>query len=168
MSLLIVSNRLPVNIHRKKGTYEYSSSPGGLASGMRSYVEKIKNQNDSEMEISWVGWPGASVKQADQESVKKEMAKNFGTQCIFLSEELIEKFYHGFCNKTLWPLFHYFPLYAEYENEFWQGYQIVNEQFCNKVLEIYKPGDTIWVHDYHLMLLPGMIRCKIPDQFKWI
>ncbi|MBA2422107.1 MAG: trehalose-6-phosphate synthase, partial [Chitinophagales bacterium] len=110
-----------------------------------------------------MGWPGASVKQADQERVKKEMAKNFGTQCIFLSEELIEKFYHGFCNKTLWPLFHYFPLYAEYENEFWQGYQIVNEQFCNKVLEIYKPGDTIWVHDYHLMLLPGMIRCKIPD-----
>ncbi len=50
-------------------------APGGLASGMRSYVEKIKNQNDSEMEICWVGWPGASVKQADQERVKKEIAK---------------------------------------------------------------------------------------------
>ncbi|MBP1624959.1 MAG: UDP-forming alpha,alpha-trehalose-phosphate synthase, partial [Acidobacteria bacterium] len=73
------------------------------------------------------------------------------------------QFYWGFCNKTIWPLFHYFPSYTSYEEEFWQTYQRVNQKFCDALLEFLKPQDVVWVQDYHLMLLPRMLREKAPQ-----
>ncbi|MEP7170266.1 MAG: trehalose-6-phosphate synthase, partial [Bacteroidota bacterium] len=160
MRLIIVSNRAPVNIVKENGTYHYQESSGGLASGLRAYVEKLKRDKKSDVEIIWIGWPGATVE--NETKVKKEVLKKFGTYCVFLSEEVMEKFYEGFCNKTIWPLFHYFPAYAVYEKEFWEQYVSVNKIFCNALLEIAKPGDVIWIHDYHLMLLPAMVREKMP------
>ncbi|MCG6194527.1 bifunctional alpha,alpha-trehalose-phosphate synthase (UDP-forming)/trehalose-phosphatase [Leptospira sp. FAT2] len=61
------------------------------------------------------------------------------------------------------PLFHYFPSYAIYEEEHWKTYKDVNEKFSNAIGEIYRPGDTIWIHDYHLFLLPASIKKKFPD-----
>ena len=74
----------------------------------------------------------------------------------------MENFYHGFCNKTIWPLFHYFTTYAEYEKEYWLTYKRVNQIFFDALLKILREDDTIWIHDYHLMLLPQMIREKFP------
>ncbi len=160
MRLIIVSNRAPVNIIKENGTYRYEESSGGLASGLRAYVERLK-KNKPDLKIIWIGWPGASVE--NEGKVKKEIAKKFGTHCVFLSEEVMEKFYEGFCNKTIWPLFHYFPAYAVYEKEYWEQYVAVNKIFCNAVLEVAKPGDVIWIHDYHLMLLPALVREKMPS-----
>lgn len=70
----------------------------------------------------------------------------------------MEKFYHGFCNRTIWPLFHYFPTYAAFDDEEWRQYRHVNEVFCEAVLNSVQDGDVIWIHDYHLMLLPGLLR----------
>src|SRR6185503_6161203 len=69
----------------------------------------------------------------------------------------------GFCNKTIWPLFHYFTSYTVFRQEYWRDYKKVNEHFCQSLLEVVKPGDTLWIHDYHLMLLPKMLREKNPD-----
>ena len=71
-------------------------------------------------------------------------------------------YYHGFCNRTIWPLFHYFPLYTTYSEEYWQAYERVNTAFANIVAGIAKPNDIIWVHDYHLMLLPKLLRERLP------
>lgn len=75
----------------------------------------------------------------------------------------MEKFYYGSCNKTIWPLFHYFPSYAIYDEEYWSYYKQVNETFCDTVMEIIKTDDVVWVHDYHLMLLPKLLRKKVSN-----
>ncbi|MFO8001396.1 MAG: bifunctional alpha,alpha-trehalose-phosphate synthase (UDP-forming)/trehalose-phosphatase, partial [Marinilabilia sp.] len=69
----------------------------------------------------------------------------------------------GFCNRTIWPLFHYFTQYVDYTPEFWDSYVEVNQKFADKALEVAEEGDFVWVHDYQLMLVPGMIKAKRPD-----
>src|ERR1051325_4382100 len=161
MKLIIVSNRAPVSIVKEEGgNIRYEKSVGGLATGLSTYIERMKNSN-SEKEIIWVGWVGNESD--NKEKVSEEVLKKFDTKSVFLPEEVMEKFYEGFCNKTIWPLFHYFPGITVYKRDFWENYISVNEIFLNSVIEIYKPGDIIWVHDYHLMLLPQMLREKIPN-----
>jgi trehalose 6-phosphate synthase/phosphatase len=82
---------------------------------------------------------------------------------VFLSKPDIDNYYYGFCNKTVWPLFHHFPLYTSYERSFWEAYKRVNEIFCEAVVEVAEPGDVIWVHDFQLMLLPGLLRERLPE-----
>jgi trehalose 6-phosphate synthase/phosphatase len=161
MRLLIVSNRAPVSIVTDGEQVRYVESSGGLASGLRAYVERLKKEKP-DTEILWIGWPGEySGNNTDQ--IREEILNRFGTYSVFLSSELMEKFYEGFCNSTIWPLFHYFPVYTEYKNDFWQNYIDVNQIFCDEVLKLYREGDIIWIHDYHLMLLPSMLRDKLPE-----
>ncbi|HUA39061.1 MAG TPA: trehalose-6-phosphate synthase [Candidatus Sulfopaludibacter sp.] len=75
----------------------------------------------------------------------------------------MERFYHGFCNKTIWPLFHYFQSLTHYVEENWQEYRNVNRIFGEAVVNALKPDDMVWVHDYHFMLLPKLIREKFPE-----
>jgi trehalose 6-phosphate synthase/phosphatase len=159
MRLVIISNRAPINIVKTDNGYSYQESSGGLASGLRAYIERMKSK-ETGMEIVWIGWPGTTVD--DEETVRREILEKHGVQSVFMSAEVMEKFYEGFCNKTIWPLFHYFPAFTFYENEFWQQYIYVNELFRDEVMKVYQPGDVVWVHDYHLMLLPAMIREKAP------
>ena len=72
-------------------------------------------------------------------------------------------FYSGFCNRTIWPLFHYFANHAIYDKEQWESYSRVNKLFCQEILKITKPDDIIWIHDYHLFLLPKMLKEKLPQ-----
>lgn len=163
MKLILVSNRLPVNIVKENGEFRYTESAGGLATGMRAYVERMAGQKINAMQITWLGWAGAAIDESDQKKVRNEMVSRFQAHPVFLAEELMDKFYLGFCNKTIWPLFHYFPSFAEYEGEFWEVYQTVNQLFCEALTDIYQPGDLVWIHDYHLMLLPAMFRKKFAD-----
>ena len=82
---------------------------------------------------------------------------------VFQSQNDIEKYYHGYSNSTLWPLFHYFTQNAVYDRSFWRTYKKVNKLFFDEVIKLYDPGDTIWIHDYHLMLLPQMLREELPE-----
>jgi len=158
MKLIIISNRAPVSVYKENGNLMYVESSGGLASGLRSYIENIEKTSGRKADTLWVGWPGATVNPDETARVKKEMRERFGTQSVFIPEKTMENFYEGFCNKTLWPLFHYFPSLAVYDSEYWKQYVSVNESFCNAVMEVAEPGDIFWIHDYHLMLLPSMIR----------
>jgi trehalose 6-phosphate synthase/phosphatase len=159
--LLFVSNRLPATILQEDNNLKIQESVGGLASGLRAYIESVKGS--SEIDYLWVGWPGATVDGRAREEVKFRLNKEFQAHPIFLSEKTMDKFYHGFCNRTIWPLFHYFPFLTVYDDDFWTHYKKVNEIFCEALLQIIKPEDLIWIHDYHLMLLPRLIRQKLPD-----
>jgi trehalose 6-phosphate synthase/phosphatase len=161
--MLIVSNRLPFTIAEEGGALTLKESGGGLVSGLSSYLDSLKTSS-SKSKYVWVGWPGTTVEGDEaKEQLKAIATADFSAYPVFLSEEDMENFYLGFCNKTIWPLFHYFPSYARYNNEYWQQYRKVNEIFCEALMEIMRPGDIVWVHDYHLMLLPRMIRDKMPD-----
>ncbi|HEX8356034.1 MAG TPA: bifunctional alpha,alpha-trehalose-phosphate synthase (UDP-forming)/trehalose-phosphatase, partial [Segetibacter sp.] len=82
---------------------------------------------------------------------------------VFLTETEIKEFYEGFSNETLWPTFHYFSQYAVYEQTYWEAYVKVNEKFCAQIIKNAQPTDTIWIHDYQLLLLPSLVREHLPD-----
>jgi len=135
----------------------FRPSPGGLAVGLSSLPESC--------ERLWIGWPGITsekLSSEDKEQIKEKLATE-NCHTIFLSRRQIERHYQGFCNKTIWPLFHYFPMRTVYEKRFWDTYEEVNQAFCDEVVEIAKPDDCIWVHDYQLMLLPQLLRERLPD-----
>ncbi len=156
--LLIVSNRLPISVVKKRGgKLGFQGSAGGLATGLGSFYKSYQSL--------WIGWPGVTLEKITEEKKEEIGEKLTAESCspIFLSQEEFENYYYGFCNKTIWPLFHYFPLYTIYDENFWEAYKRVNEAFCDVVVEVAEPGDIIWVHDYHLMLLPKLIREKLQD-----
>jgi trehalose 6-phosphate synthase/phosphatase len=156
--LLIVSNRLPVSIERRRGQLHFQPSVGGLATGLGSFYKSYNS--------IWIGWPGISVTKKDgdeSEALEKQLLSEFHCQPVFLSQGDMENYYHGFCNKTLWPLFHYFTQYVVYDESLYKSYERVNRLFCDAVMGIAKEDDIIWVHDYHLMLLPRLIRDRMPN-----
>ncbi len=156
--LLIVSNRLPVTVKKKEDEFEFSESIGGLATGLSSFYESRNSK--------WIGWsgiPSEELTRDEENTIKKKLTEEFSNYPVFLSENDVNKYYYGFCNKTIWPLFHSFTQYVEYDSELWNAYKRVNEIFCNEVTYIAEPEDTLWIHDYHLMLLPNLVREKIPD-----
>lgn len=156
--IITVSNRLPVSAKKTKNGIAFKRSIGGVATGMASLKNSYKN--------TWIGWPGVMAEDGDDPIVKEvtsKLKRKHGCVPVFIGEEEFERFYEGFCNNTIWPLFHYFVQYTEYRKKNWEAYKKVNEMFLEKVLEKAKNGDTIWVHDYHLMLLPEMLRNKLPD-----
>ncbi|MEA3223752.1 MAG: trehalose-6-phosphate synthase, partial [Thermodesulfobacteriota bacterium] len=155
--LLIVSNRLPVTIEKKGGGLNFRHSAGGLATGLGAFYR--------EYDSLWIGWPGIvreRIKEKEK-SIKAKLISDFGCYPVFLSQRDIERFYHGFSNKTLWPISHYFTQYTNYNNDFWEAYKQVNELFSKAVIEVAKKDDIIWIHDYQLMLVPKLIRERLPE-----
>jgi trehalose 6-phosphate synthase/phosphatase len=155
--IIIVSNRLPVTVKKEKDKLSYEQSVGGLATGMSSFHKDYK--------CLWVGWPGLAREQisGDEKEELIEKLDQSGNYPVFLSQSHIENYYNGYCNKTIWPLFHCFNQFTEYQNNLWEAYRHVNQIFCQTILDIVEPNDTIWVHDYHLMLLPNLLRKRRPD-----
>ncbi|TFG74961.1 MAG: bifunctional alpha,alpha-trehalose-phosphate synthase (UDP-forming)/trehalose-phosphatase, partial [Chrysiogenales bacterium] len=160
--LLIVSNRMPVTIFKESGNYNFQQSAGGLATGLKSFLKHQEKLPGFKLDYLWVGWPGISVNEKKETDVLKKRLLKLKYWPVFLSETEMENFYHGFCNRTIWPLFHYFTSYVEYEKDFWHHFKKVNRIFSEALLEIIREDDTIWIHDYHLMLLPQLIREKFP------
>lgn len=152
---IIVSNRLPVTVLKKNQSIEYKTSEGGLATGLGSVYRHGSNR--------WIGWPGIFLEEeSDQLQVAADLQADH-MHPIFLTKTEIKEYYEGFSNETLWPTFHYFLQYAVYDQKMWETYRRVNQKFCNEVMKIAKPGDTIWIHDYQLLLLPQMLRENLPD-----
>jgi trehalose 6-phosphate synthase/phosphatase len=152
-----VSNRLPVSISQNEGKLAFNRSVGGLATGLASL--------ETPVETHWIGWPGLPEEQLSPEQHREIDATLARESCspVHLGEAQIEDYYLGFSNGTIWPLFHYFPLYCDFEARTWQAYVEVNQCFLEKIKETYQPGDTVWIHDYQLMLLPLMIRQALPE-----
>ncbi|MEW5950328.1 MAG: bifunctional alpha,alpha-trehalose-phosphate synthase (UDP-forming)/trehalose-phosphatase [Elusimicrobia bacterium] len=165
MRLLIVSNRLPFTLSLKDGDFTFTPSSGGLVSGISSYLDYLKNSSINSLEYIWIGWPGLFISEnmRDRFNVK---SKDHNIVSVFIKDEDMEYFYQGFCNKTIWPLFHYFQAYTRYEEKHYETYKTINRIFADKICEIAQDGDIIWIHDYHLMLVPQMVREVLGNRVK--
>ncbi|MBN1781090.1 bifunctional alpha,alpha-trehalose-phosphate synthase (UDP-forming)/trehalose-phosphatase [bacterium] len=155
--LILVSNRLPVTVEKRKGEIHFKQSVGGLATGLSSFYQTYNS-----LWFGWCGLPSNHVKGNERRTIEKRLREHHASHTLFISRNDQRLFYSGFCNKTIWPLFHYFTEYAEFQQNLWQSYVRVNRLFCHQLLDIIGPEDIVWIHDYHLMLLPHMLREKLP------
>lgn len=154
---IILSNRLPLQISVENGELEITPSIGGLATGLKSFH---KDGNSI-----WIGWSGLTEEEIPENLKEAVIKKAREEACIavnFTADE-IEGFYYGFSNRGIWPLFHYFMEFAEWDTNHWETYQNVNRKYALAILEHYQEGDVIWVHDYQLLLVPNMIREQQPN-----
>ena len=152
--LIVVSNRLPVSIDVSGSKWHIQKSSGGLVSALAG-VERGRD-------FHWVGWPGSQLPAGLEQDVLASLAAD-GMIAISLTEEEEEKFYQGMCNEVLWPLFHYFSDKVTFCQEAWENYIEVNRRFAEAVLDVVEPDSRVWVHDYHLMLVPELLRRARPD-----
>ncbi len=154
--LIIVSNRLPVSLERKAKGYGYRPSAGGLATSLNALREQ--------RELLWLGWPGIQgIPEEAQPEIEADLIEQLGLIPVFLPSPQFERFYNGFSNGTVWPLFHYFAQHSHYKPREWRAYRRINRIYRDRILQLLEPEDTLWIHDYHLMLLPGMIRAARPE-----
>ncbi|EGC42459.1 alpha,alpha-trehalose-phosphate synthase [Histoplasma capsulatum var. duboisii H88] len=152
--LLLVSNRLPITIKRSDdGKYEFSMSSGGLVSGLSGLSKSTTFQ--------WYGWPGLEVPEDEIHLVKKRLSDEYDAVPVLIDDELADRHYNGFSNSILWPLFHYHPGEITFDESAWYAYRDANRLFAKAIANDVKDGDLVWVHDYHLMLLPAMLREEI-------
>ena len=133
------------------GSIDVQRSSGGLVSALGAL----------QREAVWVGWPGAVVPEGLESRVRRRLARD-DLDPVFLSAEEEEDFYGKICNDTLWPLFHYFQGRVRITPEAWARYVEVNERFADAILEHCGPDTHVWVHDFHLMLVPAILRRRAP------
>lgn len=154
--LYIVSNRLPVRaVTNGTDGFSFVRSEGGLATGLNSLKTNYEKH--------WIGWPGMCFpRKKDQGEVRLRLEAD-NLHPVFLSQSQYKSYYEGYCNSTLWPLCHYFYGSARYQKTYWESYQKVNQAFAEETARIAEKGSLVWVQDYQLMLVPGILRAKRPD-----
>jgi trehalose 6-phosphate synthase/phosphatase len=158
--LVIVSNRLPFSVAIEHDRVDFKASAGGLVTGLASFRESLNDGSALPPQHLWVGWPGNSVEGPQRDEIVGQALSRFQSYPVFLSEEQMEQFYQGFCNATIWPLFHYFTSYTLYQPPCWEKYKEINQLFADALDLVLKPDDVVWVHDYHLMLLPRLLKSR--------
>jgi trehalose 6-phosphate synthase len=152
--LVIVANRLPVDrVENPDGSAGWRPSPGGLVSAL----EPVMRANDG----TWIGWPGGT--DPDRGPVEPFEADGLDLVPMSMTVAEVEGFYEGFSNATLWPLYHDVVAKPEFHREWWDIYESVNRRFAEKAAEVAAKDATVWVHDYQLQLVPGMLRELRPD-----
>ena len=157
--MVVVANRLPVDRSvDRDGNVTWSPSPGGLVTALRPVLESSQG--------SWVGWPGATADSPDEEIVAADLPEMDGgitLSPVNISTEEFQTYYEGFSNDTLWPLYHDLIVHPEFHRSWWRAYRTVNERFARAAADAAAPGATVWVQDYQLHLVPGMLREMRPD-----
>jgi|SRR5450631_1162302 len=150
--LINVSNRLPVEIKNRSGHPRLSRSSGGLATALDSVW---RGQHGV-----WIGWAGAGGDSADADALLQRAAhgRSYTFKPVAISREEVSKYYTGFANEIIWPLFHDMPSRCDFDPECWEVYQRVNRRFAQAAAEIATAKDVIWAHDYHLMLMGRYLR----------
>ena len=150
---MVVSNRLPITIGRERGAAVVRASSGGLVSALEPVLERHGG--------TWVGWLGVAQDAAREVPVTD---RPYPIVCVPISRVELRRFYHGFANATLWPLFHGFPTRAHFDRTAWEAYERVNRRFADAAVDVAAPAELVWVHDYHLMLVPLFARERLPDK----
>ena len=159
--LIIVSNRLPLSIQNGADGITIQQSSGGLVSAIKGYLDSLNSEDSPYTSVIWAGVPDCS--RSDWERAKSQFeTSDIKYLPVFLEKVIKDAFYNRFSNSTLWPLFHYFPTYAEYSEDDYLAYQLANEKFSDALFHVINPEDTLWIHDYHLFLLPAILRNAHP------
>jgi trehalose 6-phosphate synthase/phosphatase len=155
--LIVVSNRLPFTLRRAGDSWRTERSSGGLASALDPVLKRTGGL--------WVGWPGEAPASRDERREEQIRAwrQKHGYVAVDMPAEVARNFYESYANQTLWPLFHNFPTNVVFDPAGWSAYVEANRLFRDAVLQNVAPGDSVWVHDYHLMLLPGLLREAMPQ-----
>jgi trehalose 6-phosphate synthase/phosphatase len=155
--LLVVANRLPVSAYKdRESKWRLQVSAGGLVSALMGV---------GNFETRWIGWPGVYIEEGEERDELTAALEGEGYAPVYLDQKTCDLHYNGFCNSVLWQLFHYVPLNIDSKLsetrtlQFqWAAHQLANRKFAEVVLKHYQPGDIVWVQDYHLMLLPAVLK----------
>eukprot|EP00727_Mastigamoeba_balamuthi_P013836 m51a1_g9075 putative transcriptional antiterminator (1075) ;mRNA; r:146057-153300 len=137
---------------RRGDALVFERGSGGLVSGLSA----LKGRS-----IVWVGWPGP-VADADVPETAAALPA-MGFHPVFLPLDLSDKFYEGYCNGAVWPMFHSMPGHSKTQDDEWVAFKVATKLFADEVVKVYQKGDTIWIQDYHLLLLPTELRKRLGD-----
>jgi trehalose 6-phosphate synthase len=149
--LVAVSNRLPVVIEQEEGRWQIGPGAGGLVTALAPVMRARGGV--------WIGWPGCGEEAPLEELVAAfERDQAFQLGPVPLTKEEVAKYYEGFANETLWPLFHDLLGHCQFSLENWQAYEQVNHRFAEQAAARLAPGDVLWVHDYQLLLVGRELR----------
>lgn len=146
--IVIAANRLPVM--RTDDDGDWTPSPGGL---VRALYPMLRDTGGI-----WVGWTGNPDDDAEPFTVE-----GVDLRPVPISAEEMNLYYEGFSNDALWPLYHDALRESTYDSDQWDAYQVVNERFATALADIAPEGSIVWVHDYQLQLVPGLLRAQRPD-----
>lgn len=147
--LVVVANRLPLSRVGTGSASRWQSSAGGLVTALAPLLKSMPGV--------WIGWPGGEAK------IRPFKHDGMRIRPVALSRDEVEKFYNGMANRTLWPLFHDAIRTPEFHQDWWAQYFKVNTRFARAAAAEAGKGDIVWVHDYHLLLVPAMLRALRPD-----
>ena len=150
-ALVVVSNRLPITIAGERGGKQVERAPGGLVAALDPVLARRGG--------AWVGWPGGPLPRG----FKLDEMSGYRLVPVPLSKSEVRRFYLGFSNGTLWPLFHSFPTRMELHRSEWAAYEEVNGRFAAAALAASEGGELFWIHDYHLMRAAPHLRDARPD-----
>ena len=150
--LIVVSNRLPYSFRRASRGWRAQPGSGGLVTAL---LPVLRDRGGT-----WIGWPGASGPAREFRAALSAAGTKAGYQLVpvALSDEELANFYYGFSNEVLWPLFHDLPSLCNFDPKYWRCYRAVNAKYAKRVAAHTAPGDLVWVHDYHLMMLAAELR----------
>lgn len=157
---IIVANQLPIRSRRPESPEE----PWTFEWDEDSLLRHLHHSSSPLMEFIYIGCLRDDIPQAEQDAVAQALLETHNCVPAFLPTDIAERYYHGFCKQHLWPLFHYMlplspDLGGRFDRALWQAYVSANKIFADKVLEVINPDDDfVWVHDYHLMVLPTFLR----------
>jgi trehalose 6-phosphate synthase/phosphatase len=154
--VLIVSNRLPVTVRADADGVDVQPSVGGVATGLLGPHERSGGL--------WIGWSGLvdPLPEKDAAVLAERLEAKRLVQVPLTAEE-VHRYYESYSNGVLWPLFHYFASELPLEIGGFDDYERVNRRFADAVVEHHRPGDLVWIQDYHLMRVPALVRARIPD-----
>ncbi len=148
----ILSNRLPFTVQRTRGGLERKPSAGGLVSALEPVLQKRGG--------TWIGWPGIELRRGEHLPAARSA---YRVVPVSLTETEVTRYYHGFSNRTLWPLFHSFLDRTAFDRRDWGSYERVNHRFAEAAARGAEEAGLVWIHDYHLMLAPGELRTLAPQ-----
>jgi trehalose 6-phosphate synthase len=148
--LVVVANRLPVALTAGNGRPTWTASPGGLASALTPVLRGTDG-----VWVGGVGQPGNVVVPADHEGI--------ALRSVSITPSEYDDFYVGFANRTLWPLYHDAIRTPSFERRWWHAYETINRRYAEAAAEVAGRRATVWVHDYHLQLVPKLLRALRPD-----
>ena len=155
-NLFVVSNQLPVLIEKDNNGFKITFKEEPVKSGLENFYKQYNTK--------WIGLTNIDhymLSGYEQTNLKEELLE-YNCIPVFADWNVINDSIHGFSKETIWPLFHYLTQNAVYIEKYWDAYIKVNYYYAEKITQHVNEGDKIWIHDYHLLLLPGMIREKCP------